>query len=88
MLDDIQPAMPVVKDMSNMEGIQMLQRCSEEIRMLRVQRDNLAPKAEAYDLINKIVGLMPTQGRGYGEDILWKLEKRIAELQSIIVKKG
>ena len=78
---------PQVKDMNNTEAVQMLQRCSEEIRLLRAQRDALAPKAEAYDLLLKIMGLLPGQSRGYGEDLVWRLEKRIAELQSTFVKR-
>ena len=83
---DKMEAMPAVKDMSNMEAIQMLQRCSEEISMLCAQRDALAPKAEAYDAIVRILSLLPTQSRGYGEDLNWVIKKRIAELQSTMVK--
>ena len=79
---------PQVKDMGNQEAIQMLQRCSEEIRMLRAQRDTLAPKAEAYDLLCRIIGLLPSQqNRTYGEDVIWRIEKRIAELQSTLIKR-
>lgn len=83
---DEMKAMPAIKDMTNAEAIQMLQRCSEEIAMLRAQRDALAPKAEAYDAIVRILGLLPTQSRGYGEDLNWTIKKRIAELQSTMIK--
>lgn len=85
--DDIQEAQPEVKPVSTQEALQIMERCTEEIRSLRIQRDALQPKAAAYDLIAKILGLLPEPSRGYGEDVVWKLEKRIAELQSTLIKK-
>lgn len=84
MPDDIQAE---VKPISAQEALQIMKRCMEEIQILRSQRDVLQPKAEAYNLINKIISLLPTQSHGYGEDIIWQLRKRIAELQSTLVKK-
>lgn len=78
---------PKIKSVSIQEFLQMMQRCSEEILSLRAQRNALAPKAEAYDLILKVMGLLPGKSQGYGEDVVWQLKKRIAELQSTLVKK-
>ncbi|HEX8400485.1 MAG TPA: hypothetical protein VF628_02150 [Allosphingosinicella sp.] len=49
--------------------------------MLRNQVAALAPQAEAYVLISKILNLLPQPSQGYGEDIIWRLKKEIAELQ-------
>lgn len=88
MPEDIAQARPTqeVKPVSTQETLQIMQHCSEEIRQLRGQVAVLQPKAEAYDLLLKIMGLLPGQSRGYGEDMVWKLEKRIAELQSTLIK--
>ena len=68
--------------MTNKEAIEMMQRCAAELRQLRKERDTLVPQAEAYRVMRDIVGLMPQPARGYGEDLVWILEKRIKELES------
>lgn len=67
--------------MKDQDAIQMMQRCREEIITLRRQIDRLAPKAEAYDAITAILGMIPRPSQGYGEDLAWRLEKEIAEIQ-------
>lgn len=67
--------------MKDQDAIQMMQRCREEIITLRRQIDTLAPKAEAYDAITAILGMIPRKGQFLGEDLVWRLEKEIAELQ-------
>lgn len=67
--------------MRDKDAIDMMRRCAEEIKGLRKAQDVLGPKAEAYDLINKIMGLVPGLSRGYGEDLVWKLERKIKELE-------
>lgn len=68
--------------MDDKEAVQMMQRCVHELRDLRTQHDALGPKAEAYEVIRNIVDLIPKRSQGYGEDLIWVLEKRIKELQS------
>lgn len=65
--------------MNRRDTIQMMARCKDEITLQRKEREILAPKAEAYDLIKQILGLLPQQQRGYGEDIVYKLERAILE---------
>ena len=67
--------------MQDQAAIQMMQRCREEIVTLRRHIDHLAPKAEAYDAITSILGLLPRQSQGHSEDLAWRLEKEIVELQ-------
>ena len=67
--------------MKDQDAIQMMQRCREEIIALRRQIDRLTPKAEAYDAITAILGMIPRQAQGYGEDMAWRLEKEISEIQ-------
>lgn len=80
------PIQEEIKPISTQEAIQIMQRCVEEMRQMRGQIAIFQPKAEAYDLLLKIMGLLPDQSRGYGEDMVWKLEKRVAELQSTLIK--
>ncbi|MCW5697912.1 MAG: hypothetical protein KIS96_14425 [Bauldia sp.] len=67
--------------MNEQEQIEMMRRCSSEIKQLRAQIDHLQPKADAYDNIAKLLGLLPVASRGYGEDLAWMLDKGIAEIE-------
>lgn len=62
------------------ELLQVMKRCSQEIKDLRAHINYLKPKAEAYDCLSKVLGLLPGQGRGEGEDLAWRLDNRIGEL--------
>jgi hypothetical protein len=68
-------------EMNNKEAIQMMQRCVEEIRQLRNRVAALEPKAAAYDDLSTVLRLLPKAPLGYGEDLVWTLQKRIEELQ-------
>lgn len=70
-----------MKPFNDKEAIEMMDRCIVEIKNLRGQIDRLRPKAEAYDNIAIVLNLLPKQSQGYGEDLTWVLQKRIAELQ-------
>lgn len=67
--------------MTDKDTIDMIQRCIEEIETQRREIDRLRPKAEAYEAITSILGLLPQRAQGYGEDIVWRLRKQIEELQ-------
>lgn len=67
-------------DMTKAEAIEMMNRCRNEIVTLRREIERLAPKAEAYDRIGAILNLLPKPSIGYGEDVVWQLEKRIKAL--------
>lgn len=66
---------------TNAEAIQMMQRCKNEIQDLRRSIAALQPKAEAYDNIAIVLGLLPQPRQGMSEDMVWLLDKRINELQ-------
>lgn len=66
--------------MNDQEAIQMMKRASGEIKSLRAQIAALAPKADAYDSLKAVIGLLPRPSQGYGEDIAWMLDKRIEEI--------
>ncbi len=70
----------MLPEMSNQEAIQMMQRCTEEIRQLRNRVAALEPKAAAYDDLSTVLRLLPKPSQGYGEDLVWTLQKRIEEL--------
>lgn len=63
--------------MTPMEQVNMMQRCIEELRSLRAYTARLEPKAEAWDTLVKVIGMMPGKSQGYSEDIVFKLQKEI-----------
>lgn len=67
-------------EISNKEAIEMMNRCKHEIMNLRATIDRLQPKADAYDNLAIVLGLLPRQSVGMGENLVWVLDKRIREL--------
>lgn len=67
--------------METKEALEMMNRCKQEIMSLRAQIDRLTPKADAYDKLAIVLGLLPRQSVGMGEDLVWVLDKRMRELQ-------
>jgi len=65
----------------NREAIEMMNRCKHEIQSLRAIIKALEPKADAYDKLAIVLGLLPRQSVGMGEDLVWVLDKRIRELE-------
>lgn len=68
--------------MNDREAIDMMHRCKAEIQSLRRANVELAPKADAYDTIRQILDMMPRRAVGMTEDIVWSLERRIADLEA------
>ena len=70
--------------MKDREAIDMMRRCSEEIKMLRRVNADLAPKADAYESIRIVLGLPPLSNdlQGHGEDLAQRLDRKIANLES------
>ena len=66
---------------NNKEAIEMMKRCKHEIMSLRAQIDRLQPKADAYDNLAAVLGLLPQKSIFMSEDLVWTLDKRIRELQ-------
>jgi hypothetical protein len=62
------------------EAIEMMNRCIDEIETQRRHVEHLGPRAEAYEVIRDIVHMQPRASQGYGEDLVWRLKKKIAEL--------
>lgn len=69
-----------MKDISNTEAIEMMNRCKHEIVGLRATIERLKPKADAYDNLASVLRLLPQPSVGMGEDVVWILDKRIREL--------
>jgi hypothetical protein len=67
-------------EISNQEAIEMMNRCKQEIIGMRATIDRLKPKADAYDNLVVVLGLLPRQSVGMGEDLVWIIDKRIREL--------
>lgn len=67
--------------MDTKEALDMMNRCKQEIITLRAQIERLAPKADAYDKLAIVLGLLPHPSVGMGEDLVWTLDKRMRELQ-------
>lgn len=65
------------------EHIGMMNRCKKEIVGLRAHIERLQPKADAYDNLTAIIGLLPKGGSlGMSEDLVWALDRRIRELNA------
>lgn len=73
--------MKLVREVSREEFIQMAKRCREEIRTLRRQVTELEPRADAYDKLSAVLDLLPRQQRGHGEDLVWRIDQRLKELE-------
>jgi hypothetical protein len=69
-----------LRGMSPEEAVDMMQRCKHEIAQLRGTVNHLKPKAEAYDALCAVIGLLPRKSQGESIDLIWSLDKRIAEL--------
>jgi hypothetical protein len=67
-------------EISNQEAIEMMNRCKQEIIGMRATIDRLKPKADAYDNLVIVLGLLPRPSIGMGEDLIWIIDKRIREL--------
>lgn len=67
-------------EISNKEAIEMMNRCKQEIIGLRAAIARLQPKADAYDNLVVVLGLLPRPSAGAGEDLVWIIDKRIREL--------
>ena len=59
----------------------MADRAAAEIENLRNMVAELRPRAEAYDTVCAILGLLPKPVQGYGEDMAWRLRKQAADLR-------
>ena len=71
-------------EISNKEAIEMMNRCKDEILSLRQQIAHLRPKADAYDNIAAILRLLPQPTVFMGEDMVWRLDRRISELKAAL----
>jgi hypothetical protein len=69
-----------MRDISNQEAVEMMNRCLAEIRSLRAVIEQLRPKADAYDNLAIVLNLLPRPSTGASEDLTWILRKRIEEL--------
>lgn len=67
--------------MNNHEAIQMMERCRQEINDLQLEIASLKPKAEAYDNIAVVLGLMPKRSQSARGDFTYTLTNRINELK-------
>lgn len=66
--------------MHDNEAIEMMRRCSREIKGLREDIARLAPKADAYDKLSIVLNLLPRQSIGAGEDVAWMLDRKVEEM--------
>lgn len=73
--------------MNNRDIKQCIQRCIEEISILRKENERLKPLANAYNSIQQVLDLLPQRSQGYGEDIVWLLRKQLEELNEVEVVK-
>lgn len=68
-------------DFTKAEYVQMMRRCSTEITDLRARIATLEPKADAYEKLSIVLNLLPRQSISMSEDLVWRLNRRIKELE-------
>jgi hypothetical protein len=78
-MSDVEAVAEITKD----EFLNVARRSSEEIKALRAQIQFLAPKAQAYDSIVMILGLVPQQRQGMTEDLAFLLDRRVDALTRV-----
>jgi hypothetical protein len=61
--------------------IKMMRRASAEIKELRKIIDAIGPRAEAYEMIKKILSMVPGPGSSAGEDVAWTLDQEANKLE-------
>lgn len=67
--------------------VEMGRRAASEIKHLRAQVEALRPKADAYDLLSKVVHhSLPGAPQGYSEDIAWRIEREIEAVEAEGIK--
>ena len=75
------------REASNHEMIEMMRRCSSEIKALRRQIAELQPKADAYEYLTAVLRLVPDQRRNtMSEDLAWVLDKRVGEIEDLLAQ--
>ena len=69
--------------MENAEVLQLIHRCTSEIKDLRKQIDYLQPKAEAYDALLTVLRMVPHGGTmGMGEDLVRLLDRKVRDIEA------
>lgn len=61
------------------EALEMMNRCKHEIMDLRAQIDRLTPKADAYDKLAIVLGLLPRQSVGMARALVEVLSADAAD---------
>ena len=70
----------------NIEAIEMMQRCKDEISAMRAHISRIETKAHAYETLCSILSLLPKQSESRVIDLEYILQKRIEELRSVPVE--
>jgi hypothetical protein len=60
---------------------QMADRAASEIEQLQQDNARLRAKADAYDAVTAILGLLPRRSESMGASLAWQLRKRAEELR-------
>lgn len=67
--------------MNDTEAIEMMRRCKSEIELLRSNINLLQPKADAYDNISALLGMLPKPRRGHTENMEFMLGRKLKEME-------
>lgn len=68
--------------MKDQEAIEMMRRASAEIKGLRQRIEHLQPLADAYENMAALISVaIQPKSVGMGEDLVWRLDKRIREIE-------
>ncbi|MGK9053384.1 hypothetical protein [Neorhizobium petrolearium] len=72
-----------VTEVTKDEFLAMATRASEEIKQLRAQIAFLMPKAQAYDCLATVLGMLQGSPQGMTEDLAGLLDRRVKFLSSL-----
>ncbi len=66
------------------EARDLLLRASHDIAALRRTIQQLAPKAEAFDALSTVIGMLPRQGHGNVPDVAWQIDRFLAQTGPVL----
>ncbi len=72
-----------VTEVTKEEFLNMARRASDEIKQLRAEIAFLLPKAQAYDALQMVLGMIPRQRQGAGEDLAALLDRRVEFISKV-----
>lgn len=65
--------------MNDKEATKLLELSRHEIEHLRAIIRELGPKAEAWDRMGVVIGMIPQRGQSMAEDLVWRIDRHLID---------